>query len=204
MQLCKIFDYNPTKEIQKFPYIHHDYDNTERWKEKLPKNKFLIAINWSGHPESENEKSRRLPIQIFEKLLVNENVNLVSVQKFVGLDDLKLWDKQNTLIDFSDELDNGTNRAFMDTMSIMKLCDLVITCDTSIVDIAGAMGLKVFLPLPYNPDWRWGLNDDKSNLYFNLTLYRQSERNRWDDVFERISEDILKLSNFKKVDDTSS
>ena len=66
------------------------------------------------------------------------------------------------------------------------------------------MGLKVFLPLPYNPDWRWGLNDNKSNLYFNLTLYRQSERNRWDDVFENMSKDVLKLINFNKSDDTIS
>ena len=70
-KLCKIFSYNPSKEIQKFPYIHHDYDNTERWKDKLPKNKFLIAINWCGHPESENEKNRRLPLEMFKKLLVN-------------------------------------------------------------------------------------------------------------------------------------
>mgnify|MGYP006262999177 FL=1 len=95
-------------------------------------------------------------------------------------------------------------RGLVNTMSIMKLSNLVVTCDTSIVDIAGAMGLKVFLPLPYNPDWRWGLKSDKSNLYFNVTLYRQSEKNRWDDVFEKMSEDVLKLINFNKLDDKSS
>lgn len=204
MQLCKIFNYNPSTEIQKFPYIHDDYDNTERWKDKLPKDKFLIAINWCGHPESENEKNRRLPLDMFKKLLVNDNIKLVVVQKFIGLDDLKFWDQKDRILDFSNELDNGTNRAFMDTMSIMKLSNLVVTCDTSIVDIAGAMGLKVFLPLPYNPDWRWGLKSDKSNLYFNVTLYRQSEKNRWDDVFEQMSEDVLKLIDYNKSDDTGS
>ena len=78
--------------------------------------------------------------------------------------------------------------AFMDTAAVMMNLDLVITSDTSVAHLAGALGVSVWVALPYVPDWRWLLEREDSPWYPTMRLFRQKKAGDWEGVFERIRE----------------
>ena len=82
---------------------------------------------------------------------------------------------------------------FMDTAAILKNLDLVITIDTAIAHCAGAMGLPVWVALPVAPDWRWLMSGEKSMWYPTMRLFRQTRLGQWEDVFQRMAEEVEKL-----------
>jgi len=87
------------------------------------------------------------------------------------------------------DLDPGAG-AFIDTAALMPCLDLIVTPDTSIAHLAGALGCPVWLVLQQVPDWRWLLDRSDSPWYPSMTLYRQTARGDWDGVFERIAQDL--------------
>jgi hypothetical protein len=93
------------------------------------------------------------------------------------------------LIDFGDRVD-GTNGAFMDTAAIMKNLDLVITSDSAIAHLAGALGVPVWLALSYAPEWRWLLEREDCPWYPSMRLFRQDRLGDWSDVFARIEREL--------------
>jgi ADP-heptose:LPS heptosyltransferase len=78
-------------------------------------------------------------------------------------------------------------RNMVDTAHYLHNLDLLICCDTSIAHLAGAIGTPCWLILPYMPDWRWGLDSEKTGWYNSLRLFRQSTPGDWEEVFERVS-----------------
>ena len=88
-----------------------------------------------------------------------------------------------------EEFDSGEN-AFLDSIAVMTCVDLVITSDTSLAHVAGALGVKTWLPLKYVPDWRWLLDRDDSPWYPSLKLYRQKAIGDWSSVFKDIENDL--------------
>ena len=74
----------------------------------------------------------------------------------------------------------------MDTAAIMMNLDLVITSDTSVAHLAGALGVSVWVALPYVPDWRWLLDRSDSPWYPTMRLFRQKSRGDWAGVFKEI------------------
>jgi ADP-heptose:LPS heptosyltransferase len=111
------------------------------------------------------------------------NVREADTQK---LSDMKIRDLSNELNDFSD------------TASIIENLDLVITVDTSVAHLAGAMGKPVWTLLPYIPDWRWMLDGDDTPWYPTMKLYRQKKHGDWEDVFNRVASDLI--NNINKRD----
>lgn len=79
-------------------------------------------------------------------------------------------------------------QTFEDSATIISGLDLVISCDTALVHLAGAMGVPCWVLLPYIPDWRWSLNSEKTGWYDSLTLFRQEERGNWTSVIEKVKE----------------
>jgi hypothetical protein len=90
------------------------------------------------------------------------------------------------LLDFASGLDEAAG-AFMDTAAIMKNVDLVISADTAVAHLAGALGVPVWVALPLVPDWRWLLERDDSPWYPTVRLFRQRQLGNWEDVFVRIA-----------------
>ena len=86
------------------------------------------------------------------------------------------------------------DEAFLDTISLIKNLDLVISCDTSIAHIAGSLNCPVWVPLKMVPDWRWMLKTSKTPYYPSMKLYRQEEWGNWDFVFKIMREDILNIN----------
>jgi ADP-heptose:LPS heptosyltransferase len=116
-------------------------------------------------------------------------VTLVSVQKVHGLDQLARLGDRFSVLDFGDELDEASG-AFMDTGAILTCVDLVVTADTAIAQLAGALGADVWVALARPGDWRWLQNREDTPWYPSMKLFRQSQWGDWKDVFARIAAEL--------------
>ena len=126
-----------------------------------------------------------MPINVFLPLIKNPKIMCYSLQ-IGGSDDCKKH--PNSVIDLSSYLTD-----FETTGSIIKNLDLVITVDTALAHLAGSLGVKCWIMLPFAPDWRWLLNKRYSPWYSSITLFRQQKRGNWKDVIKQIMSSIDKL-----------
>ena len=118
-----------------------------------------------------------------------EGVRLISIQKMDGCAD---GESLPGLTMLGEDFDAGAD-AFIDTAAVMQNLDLIITCDTSVAHLAGALGRPVFVLLKQVPDWRWLLDREDSPWYPTMRLFRQKERGDWDEVLERVAQAVNKL-----------
>ncbi|NJN72016.1 MAG: FkbM family methyltransferase [Limnothrix sp. RL_2_0] len=188
------------------PYIHvsSEISQKEYFSEKLKK--FNIGIVWGSsltNPKMYKNKSISLSsfLESIEYLQNLENIGIFSLQ--VGIDASQIQpflDKWNNLFDLSPILDD-----FYDTASIIEQLDLVITVDTAVAHLAGAMGKNVWIMLPFVPDWRWQLERKDTPWYATMTLFRQNQRGDWGSVFKEINQALISLldtvieSNFSSL-----
>jgi hypothetical protein len=169
----------------RIPYIDFDAQLVGKWNNHLGQDGYKIAICWQGSTQGKVDVGRSFPLRMFEGISRIKGVRLISLQKNEGveqLDNLPLGMKVEQL---PENFDNGPN-AFLDSAAIMKCVDLVITCDTSLTHLAGALGVKAWLPLQFASDWRWMLERDDSPWYPNHRLFRQSELADWTGVFNQM------------------
>jgi ADP-heptose:LPS heptosyltransferase len=108
------------------------------------------------------------------------------LQKGPGTEQLRTVADLFAVTDLTSRLDEASG-PFMDTAAVMKNLDLVVTADTSVAHLAGALGVRVWVALPHAGDWRWLADCDDSPWYPSMRLYRQSEPGNWQPVFERIA-----------------
>jgi hypothetical protein len=144
-----------------------------------------IGVAWQGNPDSQAELGRSYPIACLGKLASLSDTRLISLQKHHGLD--QLASASAGLRIETPELDTGPD-AFVDTAAVMQNLDLVVTSDTSIAHLAGALGRPVWVALQHVPDWRWQLGRDDCPWYPSMRLFRQTSRGDWDGVFTRIAD----------------
>jgi hypothetical protein len=169
------------------PYLFADEQLVEHWGRELKSvQAFKIGIAWQGNPKHREDRLRSIPLSQFASLAQLEGVMLYSLQKGAGSEQLHPLAKQFSLIDLGRKLDE-TSGPFMDTAGVMKNLDLVITCDTAIAHLAGGLGVPVWVALPFAPDWRWLLGRQDSPWYPTMRLFRQSQRGKWEDVFQRMT-----------------
>jgi len=188
---------NSDDEIRIDPYIEPDGDfcpllEEHRW---MPyKDKFKIGIVWAGSAGHKKDNDRSFSINEFQHLSNQKNVQLFSLQKDKryrawrgekidlcdGLDDMPIVDFGPMLIDFTT------------TANVISKLDLVVTVDTAIAHIAGAMDKPTFVILPYVCDWRWGTKDT-TPWYDSVKLFRQTIKGSWKEPMAKIVEEIKKL-----------
>lgn len=137
-----------------------------------------IGIVWAGNPENTNDKARSCPLRHFLALGRVPGVALFSLQKEQPAEDPL---SAPGVTDLGPSLDD-----FADTAAAVERLDLVITVDTAVAHLAGALGRPVWLALPFVPDWRWLLKRDDSPWYPSVRLFRQPRRGDWDHVFARL------------------
>ena len=172
------------------PYLLADNNLTHTWAEKLKSiSGFKIGICWQGNPAYKADRQRSVPLKFFAPLARMKNVQLISLQKMHGLEQLEQMQPEMEIIDLGAQLDDGTG-VFMDTAAVMKNLDLVITSDTAIPHLAGALGIPVWLLLPYIPDWRWGLSGNQYPWYPTMRIFRQSAPGDWAGLFNTICDAI--------------
>jgi ADP-heptose:LPS heptosyltransferase len=133
-----------------------------------------------------------MPLNTLAPLAALPGVSLVSLQKGPGAEQLSVVDFREHVLDFGTDLDSGPD-AFLDTAAVMANLDLVITTDTSIAHLAGALGRPTWVALNASPDWRWLLERSDSPWYPTLRLFRQPDRSRgWTPV---VTEMVTKLTS---------
>ena len=176
------------------PYLYADQSKVTTWGEKLSKDSFKVGICWQARKRKVDD-GRSFSLSLFEGISKIPNVELISLHKGEG-------EGQITNIDFDvttlgSGIDAGQD-AFLDTAGVMMNCDLIITCDTAVAHLAGALGRPTWVALKHVPDWRWMLDRPDSLWYPTMTLYRQKNRGDWVGVFDTIEQDLLSLLEQKK------
>ena len=119
---------------------------------------------------------------------------MISLHKGEGEDQISYIDFDVTTL--GPDFDKGQD-AFIDTAAVMMNCDLIITSDTAVAHLSGALGCPTWVALKYVPDWRWMLDRSDSPWYPTMTLYRQKSVGNWVSVFEAIKHDLCLLMNQK-------
>ncbi len=170
------------------PYLSADPELTDRWRRELAGIEgFKIGVVWQGSRSYAWDRWRSFPLAQLGPLASLPGVRLVSLQKGFGSEQVAAVDFP--VLDLSDRLDEAAG-PFVDTAAVISHLDLVITADTAIADLAGALGAPVWIPLQFSPDWRWLLDRDDSPWYPSVRLFRQQTFGQWPDVFGRIVQAI--------------
>jgi tetratricopeptide (TPR) repeat protein len=150
----------------------------------LPKDVRRVGIVWAGNPDHANDFNRSLPAHFVAELGKLPGVGLISFQK--GKHTVTAASALPLVADLAPHLDD-----FSATAAAIEAMDLVITVDTALAHLAGALGKPTWLLLPHAPDWRWLLNRDDSPWYPTMRLYRQATPGDWSTVIGRVVDDLL-------------
>ena len=153
---------------------------------------FRIGISWQGNPEHGGDRYRSLPLTCFEPLAGVQGVRLVSLQKGRGTEHLSQLAGRFPVVDLDSRLDLA-GEAFVDSVAVMMNLDLVVTVDSALAHVAGALGVPVWVALSSVPDWRWLLNREDSPWYPTMRLFRQKTLGDWKGVFERMAQALQVL-----------
>ncbi len=162
------------------PYLRAEPERAARWETTLGDESFKIGICWQGNPHR-TELDRDVPVSAFAPLARLPGVRLISLQTGTGLRQLNGLPDDVRVEDYDDTSDNGM-RPFEEMAAMIANLDLVITTDTVVAHVAGAMGRPAWVVLKQVPDWRWG-QGETTPWYPTLRLFRQKERGDWDWVF---------------------
>ena len=176
----------------KVPYLAAEEKLVARWKARIGEHGFKIGIAWQGNPNAPIDYRRSIPLAEFVALSSLPGVRLISLQKHHGLDQLGRLQPDCKIETLGDDFDSGPD-AFVDTAAAMDSLDLIITSDTSIAHLGGALGRPTWLALKHVPDWRWMLDRDDSPWYPTMRLFRQPERDDWSSVFAAIERELRSL-----------
>jgi tetratricopeptide (TPR) repeat protein/GR25 family glycosyltransferase involved in LPS biosynthesis len=175
------------------PYLQPKAGLVEQWRKRLIEfDGFKIGISWQGNPKYHDDRLRSIPLRYFAPLAGIPGVRLISIQKGVGTEQLAEVRDLFPVMDLAAELDEQVG-PFMDTAAVMKNVDLLITSDTAAAHLAGALGVPVWVALPFVPDWRWLLDRSDSPWYPTMRLFRQEKSGDWTPVFQRMAEEIVEL-----------
>jgi tetratricopeptide (TPR) repeat protein len=173
------------------PYLSAPADLVERWRERLAGERRLrVGIHWQGNPNYRGDRRRSMPLECFAPLAAVPGVKLYSLQKGFGSE--QLADAGFAVEDLGSTLDQP-DAAFYETAAVIKNLDLVISSDTALVHLAGALAAPTWVALPFSPDWRWLLDRTDSPWYPTLRLFRQPAVGAWSDVFAQIARELTQL-----------
>ena len=174
-------------------YINLDNHLKEimEWKVRLGlKSKPRVGLVWSGNPQHRNDHNRSILLRDILPFLPNQ-FQYINLQKEVREVDKLTLDSNSHILSFTSHLHD-----FVDTAALIDNLDLVISVDTSVAHLSGALGKKTLLLLPYMPDWRWLLDKEDSPWYPSMKLYRQSAIDDWNSVLDRVKFDLNNRSDF--------
>ena len=163
------------------PYLAPPSGHVDRWHARLEAQaRPRIGLAWSGSTTLVNDLNRTIALAALAPILA-QDACFVSLQKEVRAADEPALRAHPALAHFGDELAD-----FRDTAALVALMDVVVTVDTAVAHVAGAMGKPVWVLLPYSPDWRWLLGRDDSPWYPGARLFRQPAVGQWEPVLERV------------------
>jgi tetratricopeptide (TPR) repeat protein len=153
---------------------------------------FTVGLNWQGNPLVRVDRGRSMPLRELLPLAMVPDCRFVALQHGAGGEQLEQWSAETLLVQLPADIDAAG--AFVDTAAILVGgLDLLITTDTALAHLAGALGVPCWVLLQAVPDWRWGLSDTRSPWYESLRLYRQPQPGAWGPVLGRVAADLSRL-----------
>jgi hypothetical protein len=168
------------------PYLFAEDELMKFWCEEFSKiDGFKIGIAWQGNPENKIDRYRSFPLKQFKPIGNINGVQLISLQKINGLNQLREIEGEFEVKEIKEMQEPEWD--FADTAALMMNLDLVITPDTAIAHLAGSLGVPTWVGLSLAPDWRWMLEREDSPWYPTMRLFRQKELGKWSELFERIA-----------------
>jgi hypothetical protein len=186
MSLPLAFKTTLTTIPNQIPYLYVDTAKQQEWRQRLgKKNRLRVGLVWSGTTIHKNDHNRSIPLKAL-KLFLDLPIEWHCLQKEIRVDDVAFIASNGKIADYRDLLND-----FSDTAALIEEMDFIITVDTSVAHLAGALGKEVWILLPYAPDFRWLLARDDSPWYPSAKLFRQPETGDWDSVIRKI-ENALK------------
>ncbi len=169
-------------------YLHADKNLVEAWGERLgAKTGLRVGLVWGGNPGHGNDNNRSIDPELFRPLVETPGVAAYSL--LVGRDGEAGRVFGDVVTDLAPDLGD-----FADTAAAIANMDLVISVDTAVAHLAGALGTMVWTLLPFNSDWRWMLGRDDSPWYPSMRLFRQEKREDWEGVIERVAAELAGLA----------
>lgn len=163
------------------------------WEDRLgSRDRLRIGLVWSGNPQHNNDRQRSIPLRMLARIL-DVDAAFVSLQKDVRPEDKATLLERTEIADLTDHLTD-----FMETAALVSCLDLVITVDTSVAHLAGALGRPTWILLPYTPDYRWLLDRDDSPWYPTARLYRQTAAREYASVLDRVRTDLVAMISATK------
>ncbi len=183
-------------------YLHADPELTTKWRQVLDQELagqsnagagLKIGLAWAGSPTHYNDRNRSIPLALLAQGLFG-----VAGTQFVGLQfgpaagQVALLGPQRRIVQFTERIGD-----FADSAAVLNELDLVITVDTSLAHLAGALGKRVWVLLPLVPDFRWMLERDDTPLYQSMRLFRQKRRGDWGELIARVAAELSRETSAK-------
>lgn len=166
------------------PYL---IDYWRDWFRQFPSKGRRIGLAWQGNRDHQADAFRSFPLSTYHPLGELPDVQLFSLQFGFGKEQLAGWRGRNPIHTLPEDIDQSSG-AFMDTSAVLQHLDLVITSDTSIAHLAGALNREVWVLLSLVPDWRWLLGGEQSAWYPSMRLFRQTQQGDWNSVVQQVVE----------------
>jgi len=168
------------------PYLRADPAQTRIWRARLqellqPATR-RVGIVWAGRPTHKNDRNRSMNLSTLAPIAALDGISLVSLQKGSGQGAMADYFERAPLLNLGAEIAD-----FADMMAVVEALDLIVTVDTAVAHLAGAMGKPVWILLPYSPDWRWLLERRDSPWYPAARLFRQPSPGDWNSVVREVA-----------------
>jgi hypothetical protein len=168
------------------PYLAAPSDRVQQWNDRFqPRRGLRVGLVWSGNPTHKDDHNRSIALERLMLMFDAPNVEFVSLQKELREPDAILLDADPRIADFGRHFAD-----FNDTAAAVATVDLVISVDTSVAHLAGALGKPVWILLPLCPDWRWLLDRSDSPWYPTARLFRQPRIGDWESVIAQMAREL--------------
>ena len=169
------------------PYLRVPGESVGHWRSKLGGSRFKIGIAWAGNPSFKNDRDRSITLKNIFPVCSVSGATFFSLQKDLRDGDAEILNANPHIRHLGSEL-----KDFLDTAAVMESLDLIISSDTSIVNLAGALGRPVWILLSFNSDWRWLLDRTDSPWYPTARLFRQDKSGDWASVVDKVRAELTK------------
>jgi Flp pilus assembly protein TadD len=186
LSLPRIFGTSIETVPAEIPYLAPPEELTTRWRDELGSTAELkIGVVWQGNPDHSKDRERSFRLAQLEPLSRVPGVRLFSLQKGFGSEQVDEIDDRFPVTALGSHLDD-----LVDTAAVLKHLDLLVCPDTSLAHLGGALGITVWLALPFACDWRWLRERGDSPWYPTMRLFRQRRWGDWTDVFARVAQEL--------------
>jgi tetratricopeptide (TPR) repeat protein len=195
MSLPKAFGTTLETIPQTVPYIIANPALIKIWKARVDAKGegFRVGLVWAGNPEHLNDRNRSCSSETLSLLAQVKDVQFYSLQIGGAGKETTGTTPSFGMIDLT-----GLIRNFSDTAALIENLDLVISVDTAVAHLSGALGRMIWTMLPFSPDWRWLLGRGDSPWYPTMRLYRQPEPGNWKEVVKKVKDDLQQLAEGRR------